>query len=44
MNKEDLLEYINLFREKAENNKLIIFVGSGVSLNEMWMECQVGIR
>lgn len=33
MNKEDLLEYINLFREKAENNKLIIFVGSGVSLN-----------
>lgn len=33
MNKEELLEYINLFREKAENNKLIIFVGSGVSLN-----------
>lgn len=33
MNKRQLLEYINLFREKAEKSKLVIFVGSGVSCN-----------
>lgn len=33
MKKQQLLEYINLFREKSENNKLIIFVGAGVSCN-----------
>lgn len=33
MDKQQLLEFINLFREKAEKNKLIIFVGAGVSCN-----------
>lgn len=33
MNKEQLYEYINLFREKSQNGKLIVFVGSGVSRN-----------
>ena len=33
MGKEELLEYVNLFREKAEQNKLVIFVGAGVSCN-----------
>ncbi len=33
MDKEKLIEYINFFNEKAEKNKVIIFVGSGVSRN-----------
>lgn len=33
MNNEELYNYINFFRDKALNNKLIIFVGSGVSRN-----------
>ncbi len=33
MDKKQLLEFINLFRDKAEKNKLIIFVGAGVSCN-----------
>lgn len=33
MDSKKLLESINLIREKAENNKLIIFVGAGVSRN-----------
>ncbi len=33
MEKERLLNYIDLFRKKSEKNKLVIFVGSGVSLN-----------
>lgn len=33
MESKKLLELINLIREKAENNKLIIFVGAGVSQN-----------
>ncbi len=30
---EQLLDYIDLFREKAEKGKLVIFVGAGVSCN-----------
>lgn len=33
MNNEELYNYIDLFRDKALNNKLIIFVGAGVSKN-----------
>lgn len=33
MDSQKLLESINLIREKAENNKLIVFVGAGVSRN-----------
>lgn len=33
MGSEDLLDSITLFRHKAENGKLIIFVGAGVSRN-----------
>lgn len=33
MDSKKLLESINLIREKAENNKLIVFVGAGVSRN-----------
>jgi len=33
MENQQLLEYINLFREKAEKGKIIVFVGSGVSCN-----------
>ncbi len=33
MSHEELLKYINLFREKAEQGKLVIFVGAGVSQN-----------
>lgn len=33
MNKKELLEYIRFFREKANNSKLIVFVGAGVSCN-----------
>ncbi len=29
----DLLDKIELFREKSENGKLVIFVGAGVSCN-----------
>ena len=33
MKEKELLNYINFFREKANNGKLIIFVGAGVSRN-----------
>ena len=33
MSHEELLKYIDLFREKAEQGKLAIFVGAGVSQN-----------
>ena len=33
MNSKELIKFINLIREKAESNKLIVFVGSGVSRN-----------
>lgn len=33
MSAQELLRYINLFREKAELGKLVIFVGAGVSRN-----------
>lgn len=33
MGYEEILEYTALFREKAEQGKLVIFVGSGVSCN-----------
>ena len=33
MDKEKLIEYINFFNEKAEKNKVIIFVGYCVSSN-----------
>lgn len=33
MEKSELHEYINLFRTKAEQRKLVIFVGAGVSRN-----------
>ena len=33
MKYEDLLNYVTLFREKAEQGKLIVFVGAGVSQN-----------
>ncbi len=33
MEKEMILDYINLFREKAECGKLVVFVGAGVSCN-----------
>lgn len=33
MSNQELLEYIGLFREKAEQGKLVIFVGAGVSCN-----------
>ena len=33
MGYEEMLQYIALFREKAEQGKLVIFVGSGVSCN-----------
>lgn len=32
MGNDELLNYISMFREKAEQGKLVIFVGSGVSL------------
>lgn len=37
MDQEQLLENIGLIREKAHNNKLVIFVGSGVSRNTKGM-------
>ena len=33
MNIQELLNYIRYFREKANKNKLILFVGAGVSCN-----------
>ena len=33
MGNDELLNYISLFREKAEQGKLVIFVGAGVSCN-----------
>lgn len=33
MNNQELREYIGLFREKAEQGKLVVFVGAGVSCN-----------
>lgn len=33
MDKTKILKYIQLFREKAEQHKLVIFVGAGVSCN-----------
>ncbi len=33
MAQKELIDYINMFREIAERNKLIVFVGSGVSCN-----------
>lgn len=33
MGTQDLFEYINFFRDKAEQNKLVVFVGAGVSCN-----------
>ena len=33
MNYDELLTYIGLFREKAEQGKLVLFVGAGVSQN-----------
>ncbi|MDE5757325.1 MAG: SIR2 family protein, partial [Allobaculum sp.] len=33
MEYSELLDYIDLFREKAEKGKLVIFVGAGVSCN-----------
>ena len=33
MSYDELLKYIGLFREKAEQGKLVIFVGAGVSCN-----------
>ena len=33
MSNDGLLNYISLFREKAEQGKLVIFVGAGVSQN-----------
>lgn len=37
MNKEKLLESICIIREKADDNKLVIFVGSGISRNSPGM-------
>lgn len=33
MSYDELLTYISLFREKAEQGKLVLFVGAGVSQN-----------
>ena len=33
MNKRDLLSNIYKLREKSESNKLVVFVGAGVSCN-----------
>ena len=33
MSNDELLNYIGMFREKAEQGKLVIFVGAGVSQN-----------
>ena len=33
MGNDELLNYISMFREKAEQGKLVIFVGAGVSCN-----------
>lgn len=33
MNHDELLNFINFFREKAEQGKLVLFVGAGVSCN-----------
>lgn len=33
MSNQDLLNYIDIFREKAEQGKLVVFVGAGVSCN-----------
>ena len=33
MSYDELLKYIGLFREKAEQGKLVLFVGAGVSQN-----------
>lgn len=43
MNNEDLLENIELIREKANNKKLVVFVGSGVSRNTKGMSSWYGI-
>lgn len=43
MDNENLLENIFILREKADNNKLVIFVGSGVSLNTPGMSSWYGI-
>ena len=43
MDNENLLENIFILREKADNNKLVIFVGSGVSLNTPGMSLWYGI-
>ena len=33
MSNQELLDYIDIFREKAEQGKLVVFVGAGVSCN-----------
>lgn len=43
MNYEEMLEYIAFFREKAEQGKLVIFVGSGVSCNVTGMPSWNGL-
>lgn len=37
MGNQELLNYIGLFREKAEQGKLVVFVGAGVSCNVVGM-------
>lgn len=41
MDSKKLLESINLIREKAENNKLIVFVG--LEYHAILKVCQAGI-
>lgn len=43
MEHKELLKYIRLFREKANTNKLIIFVGAGVSCNVKGMPSWRGL-
>lgn len=33
MNQRELLDIINIIRDKADNGKLVVFVGTGVSRN-----------
>ena len=33
MNQRELLDIINIVRDKADNGKLVVFVGAGVSMN-----------
>lgn len=41
MNQRELLDIINIIRDKADNGKLVVL--SGLEYHEMWKVCQVGM-